>query len=150
MIWAAYNSRLSLATALVLVIGMVVGWVFPASLIAFRPGAVDITDGVVTLAREFPGDRFGLRRPVLSYTEIIRPLTPMHHGGHPCVQTGGPIRYVSPSPVGTWSLAWAGDCIDDPAGFHWQAAWVWHVGAIRLGPVQLETTVLQPRTDPLP
>jgi hypothetical protein len=144
MILAAYNSKWTLLVAVAVVMAALIGWVFPASRMAFNPGAVLIEDGTVTLARTFPGDSFGLPRPVMTYEETIRPLTPMHNGGHPCVQQGGPIRYVSASPVGAWSLDWADDCTSDPTGYYWEAAWVWHIGAFRLGPVRASHTVLRP------
>lgn len=140
-----YNAPLTLLLAAGMIVSAFLTWVFPASLVAFRPGAVTIADGAVVLERSFPGDRFGLPRPVMSYKETVRPLTHGHNGGHPCVQTGGPIRYTSPHPVGTWSLDWAAACLDDPAGFHWEAAWRWHIGAVVLGPVRSEATVLQLR-----
>lgn len=145
MLVRAYQSPLTFWFALSIVLVTLIGWVFPASLIAFRPGAVTVADGAVMLERSFPGDAFDLPRPVMTYRETVRPLTPGHNGGHPCVQTGGPIRYTSPQPVGTWSLDWAAACLDDPAGFHWEAAWRWHVGAIQLGPVRAAVTVLQPQ-----
>jgi hypothetical protein len=143
MIGAVYNSRWTLLAAALVVMGALVGWVFPASMIAFRPGAVEIVNGTVTIARTFPGDRFGLPRPHMSYKEVIRPLSLLHNGGHPCVQEGGPLRYVSQYPVGTWSLDWAADCTDDPVGFFWEAAWAMHIGSIRLGPVRASHTVLR-------
>jgi len=150
IIASIYNSRLTLSLALLALFAACFGWIFPASMIGFHPGAVDISNNTVTLARTFPGDRFGLPRPVMSYKEVVRPLTPLHNGGHPCVQTAGPLRYISPAPVGTWSLDWAGECTDDPAGYFWEAAWTMHIGALTLGPVRASHTVLQPQEGTTP
>lgn len=140
MIGNIYNSPGMLLFAIVMVGSLMLGWVFPASMMAIKPGEVSIINGYVSLYRVFPGDNLRLPRPVMSYKEVIRPLTLGYNGGHPCVQTGGPFRYVSPAPVASWSLDWAQDCISDPVGFHWEAAWVWHIGAVKLGPVRASTT----------
>ena len=147
MILRAIQSWPSFVLSALFLIGGGVGWVFPASRLALVPGAVQIADGVVILERSFPGDRFGLPRPVMTYREVIRPLTPLHNGGHYCTQTGGPIRYVNAAPVGTWSIGWAADCINDPTGYHWEASWRWHIGGIPLGPVSVSTVVFSTQRD---
>lgn len=142
MIRKVFDSPWMLLFSSFMVGSLMIGWVFPASMMAMKPGEVSISGGYVSLYRVFPSDSLGLPRPVMSYKEIIRPLKPVYNGGHPCTKTGGPFRYVNPAPVASWSLDWAQDCISDPVGFHWEAAWVWHIGAIKLGPVRASKTFL--------
>ena len=127
------------------------GWLFivwlalqaaPVTRLVYHPQSVAIEGAQVVLHRSFPGDAIGLPRPVMSYVETIRPLTPGHNGGHPCTRPGGPFRYSSEAPVGRWSIAWAAPCLDDPLGYEWSARWTWHLGILRLGPVSLTHTVL--------
>lgn len=110
----------------------------PVSRLAIVPHSVEIVGDQVSLERSFPGDMFGLPRPFLSYVETVTPLTQGHNGGHPCQVKGGPFRYARAENIGTWSIDWAAACLSDPSGFIWSAAWTWHVGALRLGPVRLE------------
>ena len=115
----------------------------PLSRIAYNPQAVEISDSQVTMYRSFPLDALGLPRPWLSYVETVRPITEVHNGGHSCTERGGPFQYTREGDVGMWSIAWAADCTDDPAGFHWSAKWTWHVGRMQMGPVKLSQTVLK-------
>jgi hypothetical protein len=132
---------------------LIIGWVVVAAVVfqmapltrlVYHPHSVEITDGEVVIYRSFPVDALGLSRPCLSYIETIRPISTTHNGGHPCVERGGPFQYSRADPVGTWSIAWASDCTDDPKGYQWSAQWFWHVGRVKLGPVEMSHTVLRP------
>jgi hypothetical protein len=116
--------------------------VLPVSRLAIAPHTVEIAEGRVYLHRTFPGDALGLPRPVLTYIETVQPLTERHNGGHSCRDEGGPMRYTRAGPVGSWSIyPWAGNCINDPAGYRWEACWRWHLGAVRFGATCLDATV---------
>jgi hypothetical protein len=125
---------------------LIVGWTFigwyglqvlPFTSLVYRPEAVEVSNGEVTLARSFPGDALGLPRPRMSYVETVRPLSQTHNGGQSCSDAGGPFRYSRAEPIGVWKIDWARNCLSDPVGFEWSAFWYWHVGAIRLGPASL-------------
>jgi hypothetical protein len=119
-------------------------WVLPVTGLLFRPEHVEIVGDQVVLQRSFPGDRIGLPRPVMSYVETVKPLTPAHNGGHVCQHSSqAPFRYGSTEVVGKWSIDSAAACLTDPLGFTWDARWTAHVGVIPLGPVSKETTVLR-------
>jgi len=116
----------------------------PLSRIAYAPQTVTIVGEQVALIRSFPLDALGMPRPWLSYIETVRPLTQSHNGGHPCADRGGPFQYGNAEPVRTWSIAWASDCLNDPTGYRWSAQWFWHLGRVKLGPVNIVHTVLHP------
>ena len=115
----------------------------PLTGLAIQPEQVTIEGDQVTLLRDFPTDRIGLPRPWLSYVETVRPLTPEHNGGQICEQKRGPFKYTEKSPVGTWSISWASDCLSDPQGFTWSASWTWWIGNLKLGPTDFGTRVLR-------
>jgi hypothetical protein len=115
----------------------------PITALAIKPESVSIEGDQVTLVRDFPTDAMGLPRPWLSYVETVRPLTQGHNGGHICEQKAGPFRYSENNPVGTWSIAWASDCLSDPQGFTWSASWTWWIGNLQLGPTDFRTRVLR-------
>lgn len=110
--------------------------------LVYNPQAVSIHEGKVSLLRKFPGDRFGLPRPRLSYVETVVPLTEGHYGGHFCVYSDGPVLYDSPSGSKTWDISkWASGCLSDPSGVVWSAAWYWHFGSLKLGPVKFSDKI---------
>lgn len=133
---------------LMLLLGLffLVLWVTPITRLVYHPKAIEIEGTKVTMYRSFPGDALGLPRPKLSYVEIIRPLTPSHNGGQSCTDTGGPFRYTRSTEVGEWSIEWAAACLNDPVGYSWYARWYWHVGALKLGPTSLATTIFHSST----
>lgn len=112
----------------------------PISRLAINPISVQISGDVVQVQRDFPGDTFDLRRPLLSYVETVKGFTPETNDGHICKQAAGPFRYSDAKSVGQWSIPWAAECLADPLGYEWEACWRWHVGAVRLGPVCLRHT----------
>ena len=114
----------------------------PISRLAYNPHSVEVVGSQMTMYRSFPLDWLGLPRPWLSYVETVRPMTEAHNGGQSCTARGGPFQYNREGEVGRWSIEWAADCISDPVGFHWQAKWTWHVGALRLAPVKFSQVVL--------
>jgi hypothetical protein len=136
-------SRLTEFSWLVIIVALWSFLALPTTRVVFNPQAVTIDGAEVTVLRDFPGDKFGLKRPMLSYIETVSPLTPEHNSGHFCQHANpNPIRYISKEPVGRWRIDWAEPCLDDPLGFTWEASWFYHLGTIRLGPVRLSTTVL--------
>lgn len=126
----------------VILLFLLLGASLPLSRLAINPGAVVVTREGVVLARTFLADWLGLPRPILSYQEVVRPLTVGHNHGHPCEQTGGPRRYANPGSTWAWSLDWAAACTDDPLGFEWSAEWTWHLGALRMTPVRAQAIFL--------
>jgi hypothetical protein len=126
------------------VLAVLLTWMLPVTGLLFRPQHVEITGDRVVLQRDFPGDRIGLPRPVMTYIETVKPLTPGHNGGHRCQHSPqAPFRYLSDEVVGQWSIAWAEPCLNDPLGFIWDARWTAYVGVIPLGPVNFSATVLR-------
>jgi len=123
--------------------------VLPATRLAYNPSVVEITGQQVILFRSFPGDALNLPRPRISYLEKVRPLTPGHNLGRPCVDQGGPFRYdVQEAPV-SWEIPWAEPCLSDPLGYVWEATWTWHLGVFTFGPVSLTHNVFTtPETAP--
>ena len=115
--------------------------VLPLTRLAYGPQDVVITGDQVTMYRSFPGDALGLPRPRISYLEKVMPLTPGHHGGHPCVEEGGPFRYGQAEPVGSWAIPWAAGCLNDPHGYAWEATWTWHLGVLTLGSTSISHRV---------
>jgi hypothetical protein len=115
--------------------------VLPVTRLVYSPQAVDITGQQVVLYRSFPGDALGLPRPRISYLEKVRPLTPWHNLGRPCVDEGGPFRYDLVHATGSWEMPWAEPCLSDPLGYIWEATWTWHLGLFTLGPVSLSKHV---------
>ena len=114
----------------------------PITRLVFYPEEVSIIGDEVSLARSFPMDAMGLSRPFLSFSEVVRPLTPSHNNGQSCETVGGPFQYTRATGVGVWTIPWAAHCLDDPAGFEWSARWYWHIGALRVGPVKKNETFL--------
>lgn len=131
---------------------LVSGWFFiswyalqvlPVTQLVYHPDVVEIVGSEVRLARSFPGDAWGFQRPVMSYVETVRPISQFHNGGQSCTDKGGPFRYDRAESVGQWSIDWAADCLSDPSGYTWSADWFWHIGAMRVGPVNLTHRVLK-------
>ena len=139
---ATVDRSLSLSGWAILAL-LLLTWALPVSRLAYEPIQVDIIGDEVILQRNFPGDRLGLPRPILSFTETVTPLTQTHNGGHVCEMAGGPFRYSRADEVGQWAISWAADCLNDPQGFRWSAQWRWHLGAIQFGPVSKSKTVLR-------
>lgn len=130
----------------------VIGWavvatsalhMLPVTRLVYNPEKVEIVGDRVTMYRSFPLDKLGLPRPMISYHETIAPVTPGHNGGKPCEDSGGPFQYSSPDPVAEWDIDWGENCITDPQGFVWAARWYWHIGALRLGPVDFQSEILR-------
>jgi hypothetical protein len=115
----------------------------PLSRLAIHPITVSVSGEVVTIHRAFPSDTFGLPRPQLSYIETVKGLSVGHNDGHICLDASGPFRYTTKEQVGSWSIPWAADCLDDPRGYVWEACWMWHLGAIRLSPVCAQYTKIR-------
>ena len=126
-----------------IVVAVVLTMLLPVTRLVYHPIEVQIIGDEVTLRREFPGDKFGFPRPVLSYVETVKPLTQAHNGGHPCEASGGPFRYTRADDVGRWSIDWAADCLSDPQGFVWSAYWRWHLGSVQFGAASKSRTVLR-------
>lgn len=115
----------------------------PVSRLAINPVNVTIEGDLVTMHRLFPGDTFGLQRPLISYVESVKGLSAGWNDGHACNDAAGPFRYSSKETTGDWRIPWAADCLNDPRGFVWEACWRWHVGAFKFGAVCKEHTVLR-------
>ena len=113
---------------------LVIVSVTPVSRLAVSPQSVRIFDNTVFIERTFPGDRFNLPRPIMSYVEYVRGFSPSTNGGRTCQDSGGPFRYTAAKDIGVWDITWAEECMSDPIGFEWEACWKWHIGALKLGP----------------
>jgi len=70
----------------------------PITRLVFYPEEVSIIGDEVSLARSFPMDAMGLSRPFLSFSEVVRPLTPSHNNGQSCETVAG--RFNTPEPQG--------------------------------------------------
>jgi hypothetical protein len=136
--------------------------VLPFSALAIYPHAVEIVDGQVRVQRTFLADHIkypvllkdedgswevawqSLPRPRVSYVEKARGMSSSTNRGHPCLDSGGPFRYVNAEPVGSWSIVeWGEDCLLDSFGYDWEACWTWHLGGYTFGPVCNRTAVFQ-------
>jgi hypothetical protein len=117
--------------------------VAPVSRLAIHPMTVQISGETVFVHRTFPGDTFGLRRPLISYVETVKGFSSDTNKGHTCKDAGGPFRYSQAKTVGQWEIPWAAECLEDPIGYVWEACWRWHLGAIKLGPVCIDHTVMR-------
>lgn len=117
--------------------------VLPASRLAYNPQEVRVEGEEVTMYRAFPGDALNLPRPRISYVETVAPLTPDYNQGHVCQDRAGPFRYDDEGPLATWELRWAEECLGDPIGYMWSAAWTWHLGVFEFGPVTHSKRVLR-------
>ena len=112
----------------------------PVSRLAINPVSAQITGDVVQVQRHFPGDTFGLRRPLISYVETVKGFSPQTNSGHVCKDMAGPFRYSEAKTIGQWSMPWAAECLADPDGYVWEACWTWHLGMIRFGAVCMSRT----------
>ena len=122
-------------------------FVSPITSAAIYPIAVSVTTESVSVRRVFLADYLGLPRPIISYDETVRPLTPLWNGGHPCSDLGGPFRYTSEQETAQWEIQWAADCTNDPVGFVYTVCWTWHVGMIEFGATCETVTYLAQRVD---
>lgn len=118
-------------------------WSLPVTKLVYNPKHVEISGAKVTVYRTFPGDALGLPRPMISYVETVRPMSPTHNKGVVCSDAKGPFKYGRATEIGEWNIDWAQPCLSDPIGYHWSAHWYWNIGSFKLGPVDLGKTILK-------